>query len=340
MLLGVPIAYHKAVLAHETTWIGIKLSCLGQHITAEVPKQKVEELEVLIKKALASNVIAIKSLRTLIGKVMSIATVIYVWRPFVQELYAALYETNTRAPPGCVWVKQIYHSLQWLLCFLAGEQGGIIRKYSLAHYLRLGPQVRITWDASPYGMGATLEFNGVFKEYFTIPISQEDQDHLEVKAGTSHGQQAWEALCGLIALRLWQGHWMGQRARLCVRSDNMAALTVFGMLRAKSKALLKISREFSLDLGQAEYRPDLVQHVPGVANQVNDMLSRRLDPGKTYTLPAELANAVLVEPPPRPKSWWRAARTWDPPVEPAATKRVDPVTLFSPQTLNKRVRVE
>ena len=29
MLLGVPIAYHKAVLAHETTWIGIKVVLLG-----------------------------------------------------------------------------------------------------------------------------------------------------------------------------------------------------------------------------------------------------------------------------------------------------------------------
>jgi hypothetical protein len=66
-----------------------------------VPQSKVFEIVHLITQALR-NMISVKSLRTLIGKVMSIATIIYVWRPIVQELYGALHEKQTNAPQGCV----------------------------------------------------------------------------------------------------------------------------------------------------------------------------------------------------------------------------------------------
>ena len=42
----------------------------------------------------------------------------------------------------------------------------------LDHFLRKGPQILITWDASPYGMGATLQVEGEFREYFSIPVSK------------------------------------------------------------------------------------------------------------------------------------------------------------------------
>ena len=40
-------------------------------------------------------------------------------------------------------------------------------------------------------------------EYFDIEISADDENFLRVAAGQHEGQQTWEALAGLVALRHW-----------------------------------------------------------------------------------------------------------------------------------------
>ena len=139
LLLGFPLAFHKAVLSPTVLWVGITLQVTTDTVRAEVPESKVLELKDLILTNLRSNVMPIKVLRTTIGKAMAIASVIYVWRPFVQELYSALHAEKTNAPKGCIWTKQVHHSFSWILAFLAGEQGSIIRDYSLSHFRREGP---------------------------------------------------------------------------------------------------------------------------------------------------------------------------------------------------------
>lgn len=129
-----------------------------------------------------------------------------------------------------------------------------------------------------------------------------------VRKAASYGSSPWHTTCD------W-----ALRGELPASSG---ALIVFGSLNAKSKAVLKISREFVLDLGKAEYRPDLVHHIPGISNKIADMLLRRLRPGKSCSLPIELSGALHVEPENRPKSWWRAA-AGQPPVKPTADERVD-----------------
>ena len=192
---------------------------------------------------------------------------IQVWRPFVQQLYKAMQVTDTRAPKGCVWVKQISHTVEWLLTFLAGENLGIRREFTLAAYLRKGPTVVITWDASPHGMGATLQISGKFISFFAIPITDDDQEILQTPSGDCKGQQVWEALAGLVALRLWSPRWQHFPVVLQVRNDNMGALTLFSTLRGRSTALSIIAREFALDLGRATCKPSLVQHIPGITNK-------------------------------------------------------------------------
>ncbi len=49
--------------------------------------------------------------------------------------------------------------------------------------------------------------------------------HLGYKAGTNLGQQAWEALAILVAVREWRPVWMHGRVSLAIRSDNVGALT-------------------------------------------------------------------------------------------------------------------
>mgnify|MGYP007121720001 CR=1 FL=1 len=50
--------------------------------------------------------------------------------------------------------------------------------------------------------------------WFAVPISHLDEHMLGTKAGSHEGQQTWESLCCLVALRLWRPLWAQHRMRL------------------------------------------------------------------------------------------------------------------------------
>lgn len=152
-VMGFPLAFHKATLANRLTWIGVQLHIKQEMIIAEVTEAKVAEILQLLQDAIDCNVVPKKSLRTIMGKCMSVASVIIVWRPFVQQLYTALHAEQTHAPAGCIWTKQVESAFGWLITFLKGEHAGIRREFTLAAFRRTGPTVVITWDASPPNSG-------------------------------------------------------------------------------------------------------------------------------------------------------------------------------------------
>lgn len=319
-LLGFPVAYHKAVLAPDVVWIGVRLVVSQKQVMVEVPEAKITEIKELVDSALEENVYSVKKLRTLIGKCMAIASVIQVWRPFVQELYSAM-NAPGNAPQGCVWTKQVAHTLTWIRAFLSTEAPCIRRIYDIDQHQGRGSVLQITWDASPYGMGAFLKEDGVIKEFFAIPISADDEEMFDVKGGGCEGQQIWECLAGLIAMRVWAHRWKRRRVHLHLRGDNMAALVLFSMLKTHSRSLAIIAREFALDLGSAIYQPDVVQHLPGISNILADQLSRRFEPGKKFTLHPSLMNARAIVPPQRTKSWYRSLAVPPLPANTAGRKR-------------------
>jgi hypothetical protein len=317
MILGIPMAFHKAVMSKSVTWIGVTIEANDSEIVVEVTAAKVAELQMLVRESLTSNVIPVKKLRTLIGKCMSIASVIYVWRPFIQELYAALHGPN-HAPNNRVWTKQIKHALVWLPAFLNEEAGCTRRIYSIEEYYCATSWVQITWDASPWGMGAFLTVDGRVTEHFAIPISEQDEAILQAKAGGCEGQQLWECLSGLIAMRLWAPYWRQRRVHLYLRGDNISSLVVFSTLKTHSGQLAIIAREFALDLGTASFKPEVVQHLPGVANVVADSLSRKFEPGRPYLHHPCLHASKEVEPPSRPVQWWKSLTERSMPASPLA----------------------
>lgn len=264
---------------------------------------------------------------------MVIGSVIFVWRPFISELHVALHAEQTHAPNGCIWTKQIMHSVRWLRTFLAGEQAGIVRTDDLEVFNHAGPEVVVTWDASPYGMGGTLQINGTYVEFFAI--GQDDEIHLS--SGTHEGRQTWEALCELICLRLWKKAWQTSRVKLRLRNDNIGALTLYAQVKGKSAAHTLLAREFALDLGQAPCRPAIAEDLPGVANTICDGLSRRYQPELKFTLPIQLKKARAVVPPERPKSWWKTL-TWvdESPAQPCAEKEQGDHSSLVPMVIKKR----
>lgn len=196
------------------------------------------ELTRILTEMLQANVISKKQMRTAVGKLWELS----------------LHTKGTNAPDGCIWTKQVRHTLLWLLTFLKGETTGVRRRYSVQNVMNQLPWVTITWGASLYGMGGALQLNGVIAQYFAIQIDKNDEEVLGAKRGSHEGQQIWEALAGLISLRLWCNHWQGQRAKLQIRSDNVGALTMLTKLRG---GYPHSSRESALDLGHAQWKPDL-----------------------------------------------------------------------------------
>ena len=119
-------------------------------------------------------------------------------------------------------VKQMRQALLCLKVFLDGVQGGALsRHFGISAYMRKDKHVCIETDASPWGLGATLRVNGKIIENICDKVNCNDEEALGHKAGTYHGQQAWEGLALVVAFKAWQRHWIGHRVDVSVRSDNV-----------------------------------------------------------------------------------------------------------------------
>jgi len=146
-----------------------------------------------------------------------------------------------------MWTKPIRAALRWLDAFLHMEGAGPIRRvFALSTHLNLGDPVRITTDASPWGVGAFIVIQGEPHAYFYDAISDEYHRIMKVKAGSADGQQCWECLAVLASLRLWRHLWRSDRVRLHVRADNVTTLTMLRHLRVKGAGLAGYPRIWPL----------------------------------------------------------------------------------------------
>ena len=71
-------------------------------------------------------------------------------------------------------------------------------------------------------------------EYFASPLTEADLKRFDLKLGDPAGQQVWESLGALAALRLWAPRWQNRRVRLTVKGDSIAMLTTVLHLKAGS----------------------------------------------------------------------------------------------------------
>ena len=72
--------------------------------------------------------------------------------------------------------------------------------------------------------------------------------------------------------------------------------------------LKAVAKDIALELSLAVFRPKTVSHIPGIANTVTDVLSRKYEPNrKDWKLPQELMGleeALFAE---RTPDWYRIA---------------------------------
>ena len=228
-------------------------------------------------------------------------------RPFVHMFYAALHSTATGAPHGCLWVLQIRIPLHWIRAFMQGTSGSLERIFELDAFLRRGPKLEITTDASPFGLGAVLTENGDIVSYLASPLTQQDRSILGLgSTPSSSDQQAAEALAILVALREWAPRWLTRRVCLSLRTDNVAALTTLVKLQPHSSALGIIARELALDITASSFSPDEAIHIPCIANRAADFLSRICDPSASAVPPSYLDPQRRHTCAVKTVSWWRS----------------------------------
>ena len=262
------------------------------------------------RSMLQSNVVAVKPLRALTGKLVHIASIVYTLRPFLTELHAAIYPRPRGAPRGTVWLKQISHVLTWIIALLDGHP--ITRHYLLSVHLGRGKRIELNLDASPWGIGGYLLEDGVVTAWFSDRIHLEEARLLRIEIGTSAVQQCVEALAALVALRVWHIRWKQAGAIIRVRSDSISALILTLNLKTSGAGTSIVAREMALDIAWANYQPHVAEHVPGIANKTCDMLSRRFQPGASYELPALLKDVPESKLQPRGVDYYRSAAS--PPV--------------------------
>jgi len=306
--LGFPLSWRKGSRGKNVDWIGGQFQIAKQPpgVTVRIkPELFADTLEV-VQQFRGLNVIPLKALRSGIGKLSHIANLLTTWRPFLPPLYGALYGDHPAgAPLNCIWAKQIAVPLKWFASFFHGSGGQIERNFLLDSYTGGGDKVEITVDASPWGLAAVLIVNGCCTHFFSDAISQLDVALFQYEIGSCRGQQVWESLAALVALRLWKRFWSGFATTLLVRGDSVTMLTLIVNMRPSSPQLCLLGQEMALDFADASFSPIISQHIPGVANVVADKLSRWHQPGYTSEVPHFVANATRGHPPVRDKSYYR-----------------------------------
>jgi len=310
--LGFSLSFRKAKRASAVTWTSVHFAVVGTPddftVVAQSKPELVEDAWQLTKECLASNVVSRKSLRTLAGKVTHIASLIFVLRAFVSELWAAIYsDATTWAPNGCIWVSQIRMALVWLNAFFEASGSRVLtRHFSALAMFNSAGVIEMVMDASPWGLGAALFMSGRPVEYFCSIVDENDASILGVEIGSCKAQQTVEALTVLVAYRCWSKVLDTSRCTIRVKSDSISALYLVSSMTSKGHGSKIIARELALLFAMQCHRPDILEHIPGVSNKLADALSRRYEPGFVFERPEMLASATEIFPEKRVVGYYRA----------------------------------
>ena len=311
LVLGLRLAFKKAARGSEVTWVGytFAIDCgKDPKVTVTGKAELMQEIEELNGKHLSSNVVKVRELRTFTGKANYVAGMIDAWRPFLADLYGVISSAGrgTAAPLNCVWTRQFRHASLWFRAFFSSEKHALRREFRLSTFLGKGLRVRIITDASPWGLGAILLINCTIIAFFSSALDKADEEMAGVRIGGAAGQQIWEALALLQAVKTWSRHWKKEGLDLMVSSDSVTALSLMISLRHKpgSRALGIIVKELALEFSRSSFRPRWHEHIPGVANDLADNLSRRFQPGFEFHASSLLKNAKEVVVPSRGPSFY------------------------------------
>ena len=195
--LGFPLSFKKAQRGACVTWIVAQYSIFQKTIKMQVKDAIIKDVRMMLDSLQGKNLIAIKDLRSLAGKLNAISSVVYTLRPFMFQFWAALSSTEilkSKAPKGMVWIKQIQISLKWVIAFMNGFKGSLVREFDLDSYLQKGRKIVVTLDASPFGIGAYLEIDDNVESWFAETITPTEAKNCMWTLASRHVSRQWKHL--------------------------------------------------------------------------------------------------------------------------------------------------
>ena len=203
-----------------------------------------------------------------------------------------------------VWRRQFQTTLDWLLYFLRACPGALKRIWRYEAFAADLTHIAFLLDASPWGLGGVLIIGGIPVAWFASPLTTHDEKIHGQAIGSDKGQQVWESLCVLVALKVYASQWMDKRVALTITGDNVAALTLAAYLKGKGPRTL-IAQEISLIYSFSSFEPAVLKHIPGVTNVQADGLSRLYQPDAHYEIPPQLREVPRTPIPIRDRSYYR-----------------------------------
>ena len=132
----------------------------------------------------------------------------------------------------------------------------LTRRWSFQEYSEDLARLTMTLDASPWGLGGVLQLDDRLISWFSSPLTRHGERIHKRRIGCAKGQQVWECLCFLVALRVWKEFWADRKLSITIRSDNLAALFLGAQMKFKASAL--VAKEVALEYSDTSFEPRIL----------------------------------------------------------------------------------
>ena len=312
--LGFRIALHKGIRSSNVTWVGVRFQIVDINtVVVSLPEKFIQDLVELLRGWQGRGMVATKDLRSAAGRISWLAGVLPRSRWVVSVFYATLVDadreerrqrgegSSLREKPGLFYVKRLERARLWLVGYLQAAGRRPHRRMAIGG--ELGPQIKLTTDASPEALGGILMVNGRIIAAFSSKVTNKDAEELNFSLGESSSQAIVEALAVLQGIKFWKKKIEGTRVTLVVQSDSIVALTLLEKKANSSVALNFLGACLSIALEEASVERVKTMHIPGTANTEADWLSR---PSKwsTEDIPARLRNVSIAKLEGRDPDFW------------------------------------
>ena len=307
--LGFRVALNKGERSSQIQWIGIRFTITEDVVIMTIPDKFANELVELLRGWEGKGMAPLKELRQVCGKASWLSGVLPKARWLVSIFYGVLHDRlndlasgeedkrrlqreDQRNKSGLFAVKQLEQARVWMISFLGVAMERPTRKYKLdvGRY----PKATVITDASPKGMGGILLINNRIVKAFAFKVTETDAKELGFLEawGTSASQGIVETLAVLLALKVWKDQLSSCHLELQVQSDSMVALSTSQKLSNPTAALNFIGAEIAIQCEAAGVEGLRATHIPGVANEVADYLSRE-DKWESVDKPKDLLNVPI-----------------------------------------------
>eukprot|EP00435_Cladocopium_sp_Y103_P022155 s5939_g5.t1 len=295
--LGARIALHKADRGRKIKWIGANYQVIPGGVRVAIDAERIQKLTHTVQEGLKPKGL-VHGMRSLAGELSWIAGLIPTIRPFVNMIWAAIYEMGRQnalakqgkseariRPADAVFAKSVHIPLQWMRLFLQGHHGGLQRVRRVSDRYAT-PQWVFRTDASTTGMGGILlDHQGKPVRWWAAPLPEGALRQLQVQAGDPGLMTVYELLALLCSVHIWKAYVRNCRLGILAQLDSESALRVAVKLASPHAAVNRVAAELALLLEELCADAITGQHWPNEVNVEADALSRL---GEGYEVPVRL----------------------------------------------------